>query len=329
MRMRSDKLNAARHPNTPAIAGETRWLDRYLSHLRVEGGLTPNTVAAYRADVCQFLGLLRVAGVGLSETSPAHVESFLAAAVDRGRVARSRQRYVASLRGFFRFLVQERVIVRNPMDHVQAPKAGRALPRTLSEQDVAAILDMPAGPRPEHARDAAMIELLYAAGLRVSELVGLRLVDLSLEVGCVAVTGKGRKQRVVPMGDVAREKLSRYLEFARGALLKGRPSPFVFVTRRGSALTRQSFWVVLRQRARQAGIASAISPHMLRHSFATHLLDRGADLRSVQTMLGHSSIATTQIYTHVERRRLKRVHDECFPRRARRPSGPSPSGGAR
>lgn len=303
-------------------------LDRYLSHLRVEGGLSVNSIEAYRSDLQQFFLALSRGGLrDVRRATTAHVEAFLAEALRRGRAARSRMRYLASLRGFFRFLLDEHLVSRNPVEPLRGPAGGRVLPRTLSEQDVTALLEVRAGSRPEHQRDAAMIELLYAAGLRVSELVGLRMHDLKLDVGCVLVTGKGRKQRIVPMGDVAREKLARYVETARPAMLKGRSSAHVFVTRRGGPLTRQNFWALLRQQAKRAGIGAPISPHVLRHSFATHLLDHGADLRSVQAMLGHASVSTTQIYTHVERRRLKQVHERYFPRRLRRRSNSSQAEG--
>lgn len=305
----------------PAHESETGlWatLDRYLMQLRVEGGLATNTIAAYRSDLTQLIRLLQSKGI----REPAGIRAvdlttFLGQTQRQGRAAKSRVRYVAALRGWFRFLERERLIARNPMESLTGPKPGLALPRTLSLQEMTALLDLPASGRPEQVRDGALVELLYAAGLRVSELVSLRLAELKLDVGTVVVTGKGSKQRVVPIGDVAREKLSMYLLDARPALLKRRDSPFVFVSRRGGALTRQNVWVLLRQRARRAGITAEVSPHVLRHSFATHLLEHGADLRAVQTMLGHANVATTQIYTHVERRRLKTVHERYFPRRAR------------
>jgi integrase/recombinase XerD len=195
---------------------------------------------------------------------------------------------------------------------------GVRLPKTLSPQEVTALLDLAALPALEDLRDRAMVELLYATGLRVTELVTAELAQVSLDVGYLLVTGKGAKQRLVPMGEGARQLLRQYVEEARPQLLKQRASRYLFVSRRGGPLTRQAFWKLLRRRAQRAGITQVISPHMLRHSFATHLLEGGADLRSVQVMLGHANIVTTQIYTHVERGRLKRVHDACFPRRGRR-----------
>jgi integrase/recombinase XerD len=206
----------------------------------------------------------------------------------------------------------------NPVIGLAPISRGVRLPKTLSQQDVIALLDLGAVPTPEDLRDRAMVELLYATGLRVSELVMAEVAQANLDVGYLRVKGKGAKQRLVPMGEGARQLLQQYVAEGRPRLLKERASRYVFVSRRGGPLTRQAFWKLLRRRARRAGITQVISPHMLRHSFATHLLEGGADLRSVQVMLGHANIATTQIYTHIERGRLKRVHDRYFPRVGRR-----------
>jgi integrase/recombinase XerD len=210
------------------------------------------------------------------------------------------------------------MIEENPTIGLTPISHGVRLPKTLSPRDVAALLDLSAISTPEDLRDRAMVELLYATGLRVSELVMVEVALINLDVGYLRVTGKGAKQRLVPMGEGARRLLLQYVEEARPQLLKKRTSRYVFVSRRGGPLTRQAFWKLLRRRALRAGIRQVISPHMLRHSFATHLLEGGADLRSVQVMLGHANIATTQIYTHIERGRLKRVHDRYFPRVSRR-----------
>jgi integrase/recombinase XerD len=210
------------------------------------------------------------------------------------------------------------MVRENPMVGLNSPRRGTRLPAVLAQHEVTALLEWAGKSGPEDVRDAAMIELLYATGVRVSELVGLRMTDLNLDAGYVLVTGKGSKQRLVPMGEIAKRKIMRYLRSGRAELLKNRESVYVFITRRGRPLTRQGFWKLLRLRAAAAGIPNTISPHMLRHSFATHLLDHGADLRSVQAMLGHANIATTQIYTHVERERLKRLHARFFPRKQRR-----------
>lgn len=328
--LRTRQATAQAPPSAALTPSDAAVLDRYLTYVRVEAGLSRHTVSAYYTDLRQFMTMLHQQGChDVRQAGVAEVEAFVAHATAQGRTARSRMRYLASLRGFFDFLVRENLAPANPLAQIVGPKLGRALPRTLSEQDVTALLDWNPGTKPEQLRDAAMVELLYAAGLRVSELVGLRLAAVQVDVGCIRVTGKGSKQRVVPIGDLARAKLLVYIEQARQALLRGRVSPYVFITSRGGPLTRQNFWALLKRRAQQAGITAAISPHVLRHSFATHLLDRGADLRAVQTLLGHASVATTQIYTHVEGRRLKQVHERFFPRRARAgatsATAPSPS----
>ena len=294
-------------------------IDRYLSELRIEGGVSRNTLEGYRRDLEKFEAFLRAGRI----RDPARVKrrtvSAFVAELSRHKLSpASIARCISALRGFFRFLCKERFVRESPVADVTTPRPWLRLPKTLSADEIDRLLRVAAGNKPEHLRDASMLELLYATGLRVSELVGLDQARLNLDIGYVLVSGKGNKQRVVPMGDPARRKLERYLEEARLPLLKGRTSPYVYVTRRGGRLTRQGFWKLLRARARQAGIAKPISPHMLRHSFATHLLDHGADLRSVQAMLGHADISTTQIYTHVERARLKQVHRDLFPRKVRR-----------
>ncbi len=297
----------------------TALIDRYLSELRIEGGVSRNTQESYRNDLGKFQAFLKVQRVrDLARVSPRTVSAFVGQLSQRKLSPASIARCVSALRGFYRFLCHERMVSENPTTDVTTPRPWLRLPKTLSADDVDCLLRVVSGKKPEDLRDAAMLELLYATGLRVSELVGLEQARLNLDVGYVLVSGKGNKQRVVPMGEPARRKLETYLEQARPALLKRRTSPHAFVTRRGGPLTRQGFWKLLRARARQADIRKPISPHMLRHSFATHLLDHGADLRSVQAMLGHADISTTQIYTHVERARLKQLHQHLFPRKARR-----------
>ncbi len=294
-------------------------IDRFLSELRIEGGVSRNTLESYRNDLSKFQTFLKTQRIrDLARVSPRTVAAFVGQLAQRKLSPASIARCVSALRGLYRFLCKERCVRDNPTTDVTTPRPWLRLPRTLSADAIDRLLRVAAGKKLEDLRDAAMLELLYATGLRVSELVGLDYTRVNLDVGYVLVSGKGDKQRVVPMGEPARRKLETYLEGARAALLKGRTSPSLFVTRRGGALTRQGFWKLLRARARQARIATPISPHMLRHSFATHLLDHGADLRSVQAMLGHADIATTQIYTHVERARLKQLHRDFFPRKARR-----------
>ncbi len=289
--------------------------ERYLSRLRVEGGLSLNTIEAYRRDLSKFHSYLHRIGVApidplTSETLTGFLRSMQEAQLSRA----SSLRCLSAIRGWLQFLMQERIIEENPTIGLVPISRGVRLPKTLSQQDVTALLDLGPVPTLEDLRDRAMVELLYATGLRVSELVMAEVALVNLDVGYLRVTGKGAKQRLVPMGERARQLLGQYVNEARPGLLKKRASRYVFVSRRGGPLTRQAFWKLLRHRALRAGIRQIISPHMLRHSFATHLLEGGADLRSVQVMLGHADIATTQIYTHIERGRLKRVHDKYFPR---------------
>jgi integrase/recombinase XerD len=293
-------------------------MDRYWNHLRVEAGLSMNTLEAYRRDIAKFCAFalrhgLRDPNRVDRRTVACFVESLTSTKLAPPSVARC----LAALRGFYRFLRRERLVEGDPLAGIVQPRRGIRLPKALSHSAIMTLLDHPESNAPERLRNAAMIELLYATGLRVSELVSLKLTDLHLNEGYVTTCGKGSKQRLVPLGEVARRLVIRYLDSARGALLSRRTSPFLFVTRRGASMTRQNFWTVLRERARSAGLKGAISPHMLRHSFATHLLDRGADLRSVQAMLGHADIATTQVYTHVGRERLKQIHEKYFPRKGR------------
>jgi integrase/recombinase XerD len=293
-------------------------VERYLGQLRVEGGLSTNTLEAYRRDLARLQQFLvrRRASVG-SGIPPDIMVGFLAWLKQERLSEPSIARIVSALRGWYRYLVRAGLAEDDPTRNLAPARRARRLPKTLTLQEVTALLDLPAHPSLEDRRDRAMLELLYASGLRVSELVGLEVSQVDLALGCVRVRGKGSKERLVPMGQSARHRLSEYLDHVRPGLLKGRSVRALFVSRRGGALTRQAFWKLLRQRARRAGISKPISPHVLRHSFATHLLEGGADLRSVQAMLGHANIATTQIYTHVERSRLKQVHQRYFPRQAK------------
>jgi integrase/recombinase XerD len=294
-------------------------IERYWSYLRVEGGLSTQTLEAYRRDLEKFASFLLSQKIATpADVTRQTITGFFIHLKQLRLAPASTARCLSALRGFFRFLVRERLVPENPMVGLNSPRRGMHLPAVLTQHEVTALLEWAGKSGPEDVRDAAMIELLYATGVRVSELVGLRMTDLNLDSGYVLATGKGSKQRLVPMGEIAKRKIVRYLRSGRAELLKHRESAYVFITRRGRPLTRQGFWKLLRLRAAAAGIPKTISPHMLRHSFATHLLDRGADLRSVQAMLGHANIATTQIYTHVERERLKRLHAQFFPRKQRR-----------
>lgn len=301
-------------------------VESYLASLRVEGGLADNTLISYRRDLQKlqaYLADLRLHD--LTAVKRQTMSSFLEHLRRSNLSPASTARCLAAIRGFYRFLLRERILHENPVLGLETPRRWTRLPKALTQREVNRLLDEPGGSKPEELRDAAMIELLYATGLRVSELVNLEVSKLNLGVGYLLASGKGAKQRVVPIGDVACRKVERYLKEARPVFLKTRTSPHLFLTRRGKKLTRQCFWDLLRKRARQAGISRSLSPHMLRHSFATHLLERGADLRSVQAMLGHARISTTQIYTHVRHERLKRLHSEFFPRKTRRKGSPQDS----
>jgi integrase/recombinase XerD len=294
-------------------------VERYLSQLRVESGLAANTLEAYRRDLAKFQRYLGRHHFPIgAPLSPQTAVGFLSSLHHARLSAASIARMVSALQGWCRFLMREGLAQENPLRDLAPARRARRLPKTLTLRDVTALLDLPPLPTVEDHRDRAMLELLYASGLRVSELVSLEVSQVDMPVGCLRVRGKGAKERLVPMGQSARAALVAYVDHARPAILKGRSSRILFVSRLGRALTRQAFWKVLRQRARRAGIAAPISPHMLRHSFATHLLEGGADLRAVQAMLGHTDIATTQIYTHVDRTRLKQVHRRYFPRQTSR-----------
>ena len=289
--------------------------DQFINYLVVEKGLSKNTVAAYSRDLVLYLDFLRInRATNIAESDTTLVLKHLIELRDAGLGPRSRARHLVTLRGFYRFLMQEKVLKTNPARMVDLPKTGQKLPDVLKVDDVLRLLETPDSTKPLGVRDSAMLELLYAAGLRVSELIDVKIADINLEACFVRVLGKGSKERVVPIGLAAKKRIDTYLASGRSALLKGRPSAYLFVTRLGKPMTRQGFWKLLKQYALKAGISQKITPHTLRHSFATHLLERGADLRSVQVMLGHVDISTTQIYTHVAQEKLKAVHTEYHPR---------------
>mgnify|MGYP001435519714 CR=1 FL=1 len=292
-----------------------RYLDLFMSYLTVERGLARNTLDAYGRDLSRYLAWLQRQGVeSLDDVAAPLVLRFLSALKDEGLAPRSRSRSLAALRTFHKFLVNERLCKANPTGQVAAPRSLASLPKTMSPHDVESLLASPKGEDALAVRDRAMLEILYATGLRVTELVTLKLNDLQLDVGYLTAFGKRSKQRIVPLGTAAIEELRSYLTGARSCLDKAGSSPFVFLNRSGEGLTRQGFWKIIKRRAREAGIYRNITPHTLRHSFATHLLENGADLRSVQAMLGHADISTTQIYTHVTRERLRQIHARHHPR---------------
>jgi len=289
-----------------------RFLDLFLNYLLVEKGAAANTVEAYSRDLTRYLGYLGERTP--SQIRPTDVAGYLAHLKGEGIAPRSRARALSALRMLHRFLVVEGYCETNPTSIIEAPKGVQKLPRVLSCRDVEALLAAPLGTGAIELRDAAMLELLYATGLRVSELVGLAVAEVNVSAGYLMTIGKGDKERLVPMGESSCKAVSRYLALARGELLKGGTSSRLFLSRLGKGMTRQAFWNIVKKRALQAGVRSNISPHTLRHSFATHLLDNGADLRSVQIMLGHADLSSTQIYTHVTRERLKQLHVQFHPR---------------
>ena len=290
-------------------------IDQYLNYLLVEKGLSRSTLESYSRDLVRYQEFIQNSGArGISESDTALILKHMIALRNAGLGARSRARHLVSLRGFYRFAVQEKVLKHDPAALVDLPKTSLKLPDVLSVEEVSQLLSTPDPAKPTGARDAAMLELLYAAGLRVSELVNLKLQNVNLESGFVRVFGKGSKERIVPIGFHAKEKVEYYLEHGRKTLLKNQISPYIFVARAAKPLTRQGFWKLLRRYGDLTQLNKKITPHSLRHSFATHLLEGGADLRAVQVMLGHVDISTTQIYTHVTRKHLKDLHKRFHPR---------------
>lgn len=289
-------------------------LDAYLDHLRVERALAENTLLAYARDLASLARWGGERGKPLLDLRQADITDYMGALRRRGLGARSVARAVHAARGFYRFAVREGRLGADPMQNVRAPGAFKGLPRFLTPSQVDALLKAPDASTAFGLRDRAILEVLYATGLRVSELTGLRPADLDLEVGLVRCFGKGRKERLVPLGRVAGRCVARYLADARPSLAGKAGSPALFLNHRGRCLSRMGIWLIVRRHAVKAGVARVLTPHVLRHSFASHLLERGADLRSLQTMLGHADISTTEIYTHVTRERLRRLYDQHHPR---------------
>ncbi len=288
-------------------------IERFTDALLLEEGLSANTLDAYRRDLEGFTRWLSTGRRRLLTVTVAHVSEYLATRAAQAK-PRTSARLLSGLRRFYRYAVREALIKRDPTILLESPKLGRPLPKTLTEEQVEKLLQAPAVATTLGLRDRAMLETLYATGLRVSELVGLKLSQLSIGQGVVRVIGKGDKERLVPLGEEAVSWLQRYISDARPDLVKRRATDAVFATARGAAMTRQAFWHNLKRYARVAGIRSGLSPHTLRHAFATHLLNHGADLRVVQMLLGHADLSTTQIYTHVARARLKSLHAQHHPR---------------
>jgi len=289
--------------------------DQYFNYILVEKGLAEKTIESYSRDIIRFLLYLKDHDIdAIADIDTRVILQYLIHLRDAGLATRSRARHLVTLRGFFKFLVHEKIIHQSPARLVELPKQAQKLPDVLSQTEVERLLRSPDRTAAAGVRDAAMIELLYAAGLRVSELIVLKMQDINLEACFTRVFGKGSKERVVPFGRYARDSLDLYIQNARPQLLKTFTSPFLFVARAGNPMSRQGFWKLLKRYALKAGIQKNITPHTLRHSFASHLLEGGADLRTVQVMLGHVDISTTQIYTHVARKHLKEIHEKFHPR---------------
>jgi integrase/recombinase XerD len=302
----------SKHFRQYCIIGKMRDSDvqEFMNFCALEKGLAPNSLEAYRADLERYLGFFKTAALPAREALLLYLNSLYRS----GLGSRSIARHLTTLRTFYRFQLTEGKIDSDPTEHIQSPKQWQTIPHYLNSEQIGRLLAAPDQTKPTAFRDKAMMELLYATGLRVSELCHLRLGDVERQMGYVRATGKGNKQRIIPAGRPALDWIGRYLDTARPRILKQKTSPWLFVTARGGCLTRQAFWHALASHGKKAGIFHDLSPHVLRHSFATHLLEGGADLRSVQTMLGHADISTTQIYTHVMRSRLRNTVDEHHPR---------------
>jgi integrase/recombinase XerD len=305
------RVESAANPQPPAAARE---ISQFLDYVRVEKGLAANSLASYGRDLAGFAEFLRRHRKTPEQIRRDDVRDYLASLYRRGLSARSVARHLVSLRNFFRFLVQEETIPADPTMGVAAPKLGIDLPHYLSSEEVDKLLVAPDPSTPAGLRDRALLEVLYATGMRVSELVNLRWEDFEVNLGVVRCRGKGSKERLIPVGRSALRAAEAYVREGRGKLTKKPGGPYLFLNRRGTKLSRVGFWKILRQCGRRAGVTIGVTPHVIRHSFATHLLERGADLRSVQLMLGHSDISTTQKYTHVLKERLKQVYLAHHPR---------------
>jgi integrase/recombinase XerD len=289
-------------------------LRAWLDHLRVERGLSPHTLVAYENDLRKLAAFAEARGRAVLDLGQRELAEYVGWLRGQGLSPRSQARHVHSARGLYRFAVREGLVERDPMEYLRPPKAFRPLPRCLTAAQVEALLASPRVEGPVGLRDRAMLEVMYATGLRASEVTSLESANVDLELGLVRVFGKGRKERLVPFGREAAQWVRRYLDEARSRLAKGRASKVLFLSNRGGALSPTGLWGIVRRHAVGAGVARTLTPHVLRHSFATHLLERGADLRALQAMLGHSDISTTQIYTHVSRERLRQVYDQFHPR---------------
>lgn len=304
-----DKQSEAKKPSS-----SEQLVDRFLDAIWMERGLSPNTLGAYRADLMTLWRGLSENNVSIEEAQKADLLEFIAKRVESGAKPRSTARQLSSFRRFFRYIMREGLRDNDPTADIAMPRIGRSLPKTLTEEEVDALLHAPNTDEPLGHRDRAMLELLYATGLRVSELINLKQSQVNFNQGVLRIVGKGDTERLIPLGDEAQHWLRDFIDGPRMEILLERQTEYLFPTRRGGRMTRQAFWHIIKRYAKKAGIGKPLSPHSLRHAFATHLLNRGADLRVVQLLLGHSDLSTTQIYTHVARERLKEIHSEHHPR---------------
>jgi integrase/recombinase XerD len=297
-------------PDTPSLAS----IDRFLDAVWMERGLSPNTLSAYRADLTALDRWLQGRGGSSLTAKRADLLAFIAHRVEAGARPRSTARQLSSFRRYYRYLIREGTIKEDPTAQIAMPKIGRSLPKSLTEEEVEALLAAPEVDDPLGNRDRSMLEVLYATGLRVSELVNLKSSQVNMNQGVLRIVGKGDRERLIPLGEEAVGWLQRFISGPRLEILLERRTEYLFPTRRGDRMTRQAFWHIIKRYAQKAGVAKALSPHTLRHAFATHLLNHGADLRVVQMLLGHSDLSTTQIYTHVARERMKELHAQHHPR---------------
>ena len=294
---------------------ELTWIDEFLAYLSCERGLAKNTIESYGRDLSQFEGFVNdTYGIQLEDVSEDIILSYVKFLRDQGKANSSISRSISSIRGFYGFTHHEGLMEDDPATNIASPKQEKVLPQVLTAQEVTTLLEAPATNTPPGIRDKAMLETMYATGMRVSELVSLDLGDIDTHMGYAKCIGKGSKERIIPMGGVACLWVETYLRSARGRMMQGRREKALFVNCRGKRLTRQGFWKIIKGYARKCGISKDVTPHILRHCFATHLLENGADLRSVQEMLGHSDIATTEIYTHLTKGKLKEIYDRTHPR---------------
>ena len=290
-----------------------RLIDGFIDNVWLEKGLSQNTLNAYRQDLSNFSNWLNP--VYLEKANKINLLDYLAYRLKQGYSSRSTARSLSSLRAFYAYLLSKSLIIENPTSKIQSPKLGHSLPKVLSEEDVEKLINAPNTKEPIGLRDRAMLELLYACGLRISELINLDVLNLNIRQGVAKVLGKGGKERLVPIGDQALDWISNYLTYGREKLITdNKKSPYLFLSNRGTGMTRQAFWYRIKLYANKSGVDRSLSPHTLRHAFATHLLNHGADLRTVQLLLGHTSLSTTQIYTEVARHRMKELHREHHPR---------------